>query len=59
MARHEWADEFYLRRCRKVIETVNSQLARTGVGQLYPRTSGGFDIKVHVSLPALACTNIN
>ena len=59
MARHGWADEFDLRRYRKVIETVNSQLERMGVEQLYARTNAGFDIKVHASLLALACTNIN
>ena len=59
MTPHEWADEFDLRRYRKTIETVNSQLARMGMEQLYARTNAGFDIKVHASLLALACTNIN
>jgi hypothetical protein len=31
MARYEWADEFDLRRYRKGIETVNSQLEKMGV----------------------------
>jgi hypothetical protein len=30
MARHEWADEFDLKRYRKGIETVNSQLEKMG-----------------------------
>ncbi|MBA3712189.1 MAG: IS982 family transposase [Pyrinomonadaceae bacterium] len=54
MTPHEWADEFDLRRYRKTIETVNSQLERMGIEQLYARSNAGFDIKVHASLLALA-----
>jgi hypothetical protein len=59
MAPHEWADEFDLRRYRKAIETVNSQLEKMGAQHLHARTNAGFDIKVHASLLALACTNMN
>jgi hypothetical protein len=59
MRRHEWADEFDLRRYRKTVETVNSQLEKMGVQHLHARTNAGFDLKVHASLLALACTNLN
>lgn len=59
MTPHEWADEFDLRRYRKTIETVNSQMEKMGVQHLHARTNTGFDIKVHASLLALACTNLN
>lgn len=59
MTPHEWADEFDLRRYRKTIETVNSQLEKMGMQHLHARTNAGFDIKVHASLLALTCTNMN
>ena len=59
MARHDWADEFDLKRYRKGIETVNSQLEKMGTQQLHARTNTGFEMKVHASLFALACSNIN
>ncbi len=58
MARHEWADEFDLKRYRKSIETVNSQLEKMGTQHLHARTNAGFEVKVHASLLALACSNI-
>jgi hypothetical protein len=58
-AQHEWTDEFDLKRYRKGIETVNSQLKEMGVQHLHARTNVGFEIKVHASLLALACSNIN
>jgi len=59
MQQHEWADEFDLKQYRKSIETVNSQLEKMGTQHLHARTNTGFEIKVHASLLALACSNIN
>lgn len=59
MARHEWVDEFDLKQYRKGIETVNSQLEKMGAQQLHARTNAGFEVKVHASLFALTCSNIN
>jgi IS5 family transposase len=59
MAQHEWVDEVDLKRYRKGIETVNSQLEKMGAQQLHARTNTGFEVKVHASLFALACSNIN
>jgi hypothetical protein len=60
MAPHAWfLDEVELRQYRHTIETVNSQLEKMGVERLYARTNMGFDMKVHASLIALACTNLN
>jgi hypothetical protein len=59
MERHEWALEFDLKRYRKGIETVNSQLEKMGTQHLHARTNAGFEVKVHASLFALACSNIN
>ena len=59
MERHEWALGFDLKRYRKGIETVNSQLEKMGTQQLHARTNAGFEVKVHASLFALACSNIN
>jgi hypothetical protein len=53
MQRHDWADEFDLRRYRKGVETVNSQLESMGLERLRARTNAGFDIKIHASLIAL------
>ncbi len=51
--------EFELRDYRLTIETVNSQLESMGVERLRARTNHGFDLKLHASLIALACTNLN
>ena len=59
MQPHDWADEFDLKQYRKSIETVNSQLEKMGTQHLHARTNTGFEIKVHASLLALACSNIN
>jgi hypothetical protein len=50
---HTWADEFDLRRYRKGVETVNSQLESMGINRLRARTNDGFFIKVQASLLAL------
>jgi hypothetical protein len=60
MAPHSWfLDEVELRIYRHTIETVNSQWEKMGVERLYARTNTGFDLKVHASLIALACTNLD
>lgn len=46
----------YLRYHRHTIETVYSQLEKMGIQRLHARTTRGFEIKVHASLLALACT---
>jgi len=53
MRPHDWADEYDLRRYRKSIETVNSQLESMGLQHLRARTNEGFEIKVHAALIAL------
>lgn len=58
MEPNEWIDEYGLRKYRKRIETVNSQLEKMGIAHLHARTNEGFEIKVHASLMALACTNL-
>jgi hypothetical protein len=59
MKPHDWADEYDLKQYRKSIETVNAQLEKMGTQHLHARTLSGFDLKVHASLFALACSNIN
>jgi hypothetical protein len=60
MKPHAWfLDDIELRDYRHTIETVNSQLEKMGVERLYARTNVGFDLKVHASLIALICTNMN
>lgn len=60
MAPHAWfLDDLELREYRHTIETVNSQLEKMGVERLHARSNTGFDLKVHASLIALACTNLN
>lgn len=44
---------------RPDIETVNSQLEKMGIERLYARTNPGFFLKVHASMFALACSNLN
>ncbi len=58
MSPNAWADEFDLRRYRKRIETVYSQLEAMGIQHLHARTNHGFDLKSWASLLALAFTNI-
>jgi Transposase DDE domain len=60
MAPHAWfLDELELREYRHTIETVNSQLEKMGLERLHARTNPGLELKVHASLIALACTNVN
>ena len=60
MTPHEWfVDDLELREYRHTIETVNSQLEKMGIERLYARTNQGFELKVHASLIALACTNFD
>ncbi len=40
-------------------ETVNSQLEKMGIERLYARTNAGFELKLHATLIALICTNMN
>ena len=37
----------------------SSQLEKMGIERLYARTNAGFDLKVHATLIALICTNMN
>lgn len=53
------SEVFALQRYRKGIETVNSQLESMGIQRLKARTNEGFFIKVHASLFALICTNLD
>ncbi len=50
---------FALKRYRHGIETVNSQLESMGAQHLKARTNRGFFIKVHASLLAIICTNLD
>lgn len=54
----EWTDEMNLKRYRKTIETVNSQMEKMGVQRLDARTNAGFELKVHASLFALSLANL-
>ncbi len=53
------ADQCGLCTFRLTIETVNSQLAAMGIARLHVRSVAGLEIKVHASLLALACLNVN
>jgi len=60
MRPHAWfMDVIGLRAYRHTIETVNSQLEKMGIERLYARTNAGFELKVHATLIALICTNMN
>jgi hypothetical protein len=52
-------DDIELRTYRHTIETVNSQLEKMGIERLYARPNAGFELKVHATLIALICTNMN
>ena len=52
-------DAIELRAYRHTIETVNRQLEKMSIGRLYARTDAGFELKVHATLIALICTNMN
>ena len=53
------AERAGLRTFRTAIETVNSQAEAMGLQRLRARTNAGFDLKVHASVLALACANMN
>ena len=60
MRPHAWfMDDIELRAYRHPIETVNSHLETMGIERLYARTNAGFELKVHATLIALICTNMN
>jgi hypothetical protein len=58
MQPNEWNDEMNLKRYRKTIETVNSQMEKISSQRLHARTNEGFEIKVHASLFALSLANL-
>jgi len=59
MAPNTAAERAGLRTFRTTIETVNSQAEAMGLQRLRARTNAGFDLKVHASVLALACVNMN
>ncbi len=59
MVPNTWAERCGLRTFRLTIETVNSQLEAMGLQRLRARTHTGFELKVHASVLALACTNMH
>ena len=58
MQPNEWPDEMNLKRYRKPIETVNSQMEKMELQHLHARTNEGFEIKVQASLFALSLANL-
>ena len=58
MRPNSWADDFDLRRYRRRIETVYSQLESMGMQRLHARTNSGFDLKTWASILALTFTNL-
>jgi hypothetical protein len=59
MAPNTHAEQCGLRTFRLAIETVNSQLVAMGINRLHARSVAGLEIKVHASLLALACLNLD
>jgi hypothetical protein len=59
MAPNTHAEQCGLRAFRLAIETVNSPLTAMGIGHLHVRSVAGLEIKVHASLLALACLNLD
>jgi hypothetical protein len=59
MAPNTWAERCGVRTFRKTIETVNSQCEAMGLQRLRARTNVGFELKVQVSVLALACANMD
>jgi len=53
------AEQCGLRTFRLAIETVNSQLTAMGLAHLHVRSVAGLEIKVHASLLALTCLNLD
>jgi len=57
---HAWLmDAIEVRAYRHTIETVNSQLEKMGAERLPRGANAGFELKVHATLIALICTNMN
>jgi Transposase DDE domain len=48
-----WTKDYDLKKYRRNIETVNSQLASMGINRLHARTMAGFELKVWASLFAV------
>jgi len=59
MAPNTRAEQCGLRTFRLAIETLNSQLTAMGIAHLHVRSVTGLEIKVHASLLALACLNVD
>jgi len=57
---HAWCmDAIAVRAYRHPIETVNRHLETMGIERLDARPNAGFELKVHATLIALICTNMN
>ena len=57
---HAWLmDAIEVRAYRHTMETVNRHLETMGSERLYARTNAGFELKVHATLIARICTNMN
>jgi hypothetical protein len=59
MTPHFWGDALDLHTYRHTIETLNSPMEKMGLERLHTRTNLGLELKVHASLIAAACTNLN
>jgi len=60
MRPHAWCmDAIEVRAYRHPIETVNRHLETMGIERLDARPNAGFELKVHATLIALICTNMN
>ena len=59
MAPHTRVEQCGLRTVRLTIETVYSHLTAMGIARLHVRSVTGLEIKVHASLLALACLNVD
>ena len=54
-----WWDECELKMYRHSLETLDSQCEKMGLERLHARTNPGLQLKVHASLVALACNQLN
>jgi transposase, IS4 family len=60
MRPHAWfMDDIEVRTYRHPIETVNRHLEKMGIERLDARPNAGVERKVHATLIALICTNMN
>jgi len=60
MRPHAWVmDDIEVRTYRHPIETVNRHLETMGIERLDARPNAGVELKVHATLIALICTNMN